>query len=101
MLELLTSLTVVYTLILVLVLAVTLITIVFYLWRIGSTLAQIGDGLKVVERQTEPLAEKLDQINGGLAAVSQGLSHSADELAATDALLATVAGESPADTAAA
>ena len=101
MLEVLTTLTVAYAIILVLVLAVTLITILFYLWRIGTTLSQISNGLKVVEQQTQPLAEKLDQINGGLVGVGQGLSGAASELSATDELLATLTGESTSNVAAA
>jgi hypothetical protein len=95
MIELLTVLTVAYAIILVLVLAATLITILYYLRKIGSTLGQIADGLQVVERQTAPLAEKIDAINGGLGAISTGLHGAAGHLAATDELLASVAGETP------
>ena len=101
MIGFLTTVTVAYALLLVVVLALTLITILYYLRRIGTTLGQIADGLMVVERQTVPLAEKIDAINGGLAAIGDGLGGAASELAATDGLLATVAGEAPAESRAA
>jgi hypothetical protein len=91
--ELLTILTVIYALILVIVLAATLITILYYLWRIGTTLGKIAGGLQQVETQTAPLAEKIDGINAGLGAVKAGLGTAAGHLAATDELLASVAGE--------
>ena len=93
MTELLTWLTVGYVVVLVLVLAATLIAILYYLRKIGGTLGQIAEGLSVVERQTAPLAEKIDAINGGLGAIGAGLAGAADELAGTDQLLASVAGE--------
>ncbi len=95
MIELLTVLTVAYALILVVVLAATLITIVFYLWKIGTTLGQIAGGLQTVERQTAPLAVQIDGLNAGLGAIGGGLGTAAGDLAATDELLATVAGETP------
>lgn len=93
MIGLLTVLTVVYALILVVVLAATLITILYYLRSIGSSLGKIAAGLTVVEHQTGPLAEKIDAINGGLAAIGTGLAGAAADLDATDTLLAAVAGE--------
>ena len=93
MIGLLTVLTVIYAVILVVVLAATLITILYYLRSIGTSLGKIADGLKVVERQTGPLAEKIDAINGGLLAIGTGLGGAASELAETDALLAAVVGE--------
>ena len=95
MIELLTILTAAYAVILVVVLAATLITILYYLRKIGDTLGQIAGGLQVVEQQTAPLGEKIDAINGGLAGIAAGLSGAAGHLAATDHLLATVAGELP------
>lgn len=93
MIGLLTVLTVAYAVILVVVLAATLITILYYLRKIGSTLGQIAGGLQVVERQTEPLAGQIGAINGGLTSISAGLSGAAEHLAATDELLAAVGGE--------
>jgi hypothetical protein len=96
MIQLLAILTVAYVIVLVLVLAATLITILYYLRKIGTTLGQIAAGLQVVESQTEPLADKIDGINGGLAAIASGLGVAAGHLGATDELLATVAGETTA-----
>jgi hypothetical protein len=98
--QLLTVLTIIYVIVLVLVLAATLITILYYLRKIGATLGQIAGGLQVVERQTAPLAEKIDGINGGLGAISANLGVAAGHLAATDELLASVAGATAATKAA-
>ena len=95
MIGLLTALTVIYAVILVVVLAVTLILILVHLRSIGNSLGQIAERLQVVERQTSPLAEKINAINGGLGVIKAGLETAAGHLAATDELLATVAGETP------
>jgi hypothetical protein len=88
--------TVVYALVLVVVLAVSLITILYYLWSIGTTLAKIGAGLGVVRQQTAPLGGHITAINGALESVRDGLSGALDDLAHTNAALGTVVGEPPA-----
>lgn len=93
MMAFLTAVTVVYALVLVVVLATSLITILYYLWSIGSTLARISAGLAVVRSQTQPLSGHVEAINGALGAVADGLSGARDDLAATDAALGELVGE--------
>ncbi|MBI4504724.1 MAG: hypothetical protein HY691_04255 [Chloroflexi bacterium] len=93
MIAFLTGLTVAYAIILILVLAVSLIAIAATLWRIGSSLAQIAQGVGLVERQTAPLAGHMAALNDGLAAVRATLHSATGHLAATDAQLAGVLGE--------
>lgn len=89
--QLLAWLTVIYAIVLVLALAVSLITIFVYLWKIGSALAQVKDGLIQARDNTAPLAGHLDFINGGLIGVGDGL-HSADgHLAGVNSNLQAVA----------
>lgn len=59
---LLTVLTLIYAAILVLVLAGTLIIILFYLWRIGSSLATTQKTLNAVAEATQPLETPLAQL---------------------------------------
>ena len=89
----LASVTVVYALVLVLVLAVSLITILYYLWSIGTTLGKIRQGLGIVAEQTAPLSGHIDAINGALGSVAAGLSGALDDLAATDTALGQLTGE--------
>jgi hypothetical protein len=67
--------------------------ILFYQRRIGESLAKLDDKKKVTERNTAPLAEKLDALNGGLDGVKAGLGGAAAHLVAVDAALAGLAGE--------
>jgi hypothetical protein len=92
----LTAVTLIYAIVLVLVLAVSLITILYYLWSIGTTLGKIRAGLEVVREQTAPLGGHVEAINGALGEVAGGLSGALDDLAATDAALGEVMGESSA-----
>ena len=92
----LASVTVVYALVLVLVLAVSLITILYYLWSIGTTLGKIRQGLGIVAEQTVPLSSHIDAINGALGSVAAGLSGALDDLAATDTALGQLTGEATA-----
>ena len=89
----LTIVTVAYAVILVLVLAVSLITIAVLLWRVGTTLGQIAGGLQVVRQQTAPLGQHVDALNGSLAAVSEGLQSAAGHLAAADERIGAAMGE--------
>ena len=97
MIQLLTVLTVAYALVLVVVLAATLITILYYLRSIGTTLGSIAGGLEVVEGHSAPLGDRIGAINSGLSAVGAGLAAAGRELAAADGLLASALGDSDAD----
>lgn len=81
MITLLAWVTVVYALVLVVVLAVSLIAILYYLWSIGTTLGKISAGLDVVRQQTRPLGGHIDAINGALSSVGAGLAGAFDDLA--------------------
>lgn len=83
-------LTGIYLAILVLVLAFAVGSVLFYLWRIGTTLRAIANGLSAVEGHTRPLGEKLGAANAGLGAIAGSLSSARDHLVATDAALATL-----------
>ena len=96
MIAVLTWVTVVYALVLVLVLAVSLIAVLYYLWSIGTTLGKIRAGLGVVRDQTAPLGGQVEAINGVLGVVAGDLSSARDDLLATDGALAQVMGEAPA-----
>ena len=89
--RLLTWLTVIYLVVLVLALAVSLITIFFYLWRIGSALAEVNRGLVQARENTAPLAGHLEFINGGLSGVRDGLQSVDVHLAGVDDSLNAVA----------
>jgi hypothetical protein len=93
----LTWATVIYAVILVLVLAASLITILYYLWSIGTTLGKIREGLGVVREQTAPLGGQIDAINGALGTVASDLSAARDDLLATDGALAGLLGEQAAE----
>ncbi len=89
--RLLTWLTVIYLVVLVLALAVSLITIFFYLWRIGSALAEVKAGLIQARENTAPLKGQLDIINGGLIGVSDGLQSVDGHIAGIDGSVHAVA----------
>jgi hypothetical protein len=89
----LTWVTVIYAIVLVLVLAVSLITILYYLWSIGTTLGKISAGLAAVRQQTTPLGGNIGAINGVLETVRDGLGGALDDLAATNAAMGTLVGE--------
>jgi hypothetical protein len=83
-------LTGIYLVILVLVLAVTLLSVAFYAWRIGTTLRQIAAGLAAVQGHTEPLNGYLAATNEGLGAIAGSLTSARDHLVATDGALAAL-----------
>ncbi len=89
--RLLTWLSVIYLVVLVLALAVSLITICFYLWRIGSALAEVKRALIQARENTAPLAGHLEFINGGLSGVADGLQSVDGHLAGVDDSLNAVA----------
>lgn len=71
--EILTWLTVIYLIVLVAVLAVGLILILVALRSVGSKLAQISAGLKVVDGHTAPLNAGVESLNNTLAGLAGGL----------------------------
>lgn len=85
--------TLIYALVLVLVLAVSLVTIFVHLWSIGTTLGKIRDGLLVVRDQTAPLGGHVEAINGALGTVATGFGGALDDLAAVDSALGGLLGE--------
>lgn len=88
----LTWLTIIYLVVLVLALAVSLITIFFYLWRIGTALAAVRDVLGQAEKNTAPLSGHLETINDGLTSVSEGLKAVDEHLFETNESLGITAG---------
>ena len=95
MITFLTWVTVIYALVLVVVLAVSLITILYYLWSIGTTLSKIAAGLTVVREQTAPLGGHVEGINGALITVAAGLSSALDDLGEVNSALGGLVGEPP------
>lgn len=89
--RILTWLTVIYLVVLVLALAVSLITIFVYLWRIGSALAAVKSALAEARDNTAPLAGHLEFINGGLSGVGNELESVDGHLAGVDDSLNAVA----------
>jgi hypothetical protein len=90
--------TVIYALVLVVVLAVSLIAIFYYLWNIGTTLGKISGGLGVVRQQTAPLNGQIEAINGALTAVGTGFGGVLDDLADVNTALGGLVGEPAAPT---
>jgi hypothetical protein len=93
MMAFLTWVTVIYALVLVVVLVVSLIAILYYLWSIGTTLGKIRAGLLLVRDQTAPLGGQVEAINGALGVVAGDLSAARDDLLTVDSALAQVMGE--------
>lgn len=85
--------TLIYALVLVVVLAVTLSLILYYLWSIGTTLGTIQGGLATVRDQTAPLGGHITAINGALSSVATGFSGALDDLAAVNTALGGLVGE--------
>ena len=81
-------LTGIYLAVLVVVLAIATVSVAFYAWRIGRTLAQVAAGLQAVEGHTAPLGGHLVAANEGLGAIAGSLSSARDHLVATDRGLA-------------
>jgi hypothetical protein len=92
MITFLTWVTVIYALVLVVVLAVSLIAIFYYLWSIGTTLGKIGAGLAIVRQQTQPLGGHIEAINGALSTVGSGLGEALDDLAEVNNVLGGLVG---------
>jgi hypothetical protein len=84
-LTLLDRLTIGYVVTLVIVLAASLITILWYLWRIATLMRQVKEALIEVERNTQPLEASLTPVNQSLEGVASALVRTRDHLAATEA----------------
>lgn len=93
MIEFLAWATLVYAVVLVVVLAVSLIAIFYYLWSIGTTLGKIGAGLGIVRQQTAPLGGYVAAINGALSTVSTGFGGALNDLADVNGALGGVLGD--------
>ncbi len=74
--------TTVYVVVLVLVLAVALLTILFYLRRIGGTFARIATLMRAVESATTDLNVQLGRVHQDLTAVAGALDRTAEHLGA-------------------
>ncbi len=85
-------LTGIYLAVLMLVLAVAVSSVTFYLWRTSVTLRKIADGLQAVQGHTAPLGGQIQAANDGLAAIARSLSSARDHLLATDSGLAVLTG---------
>jgi hypothetical protein len=85
--------TLVYVLVLVVVLAISLISILYFLWSIGTTLSKIGAGLGIVRDQTAPLGGHIEAINGALTSVGSGLGGALDDLLEVNGALGGLVGE--------
>ena len=73
MTELLLYLSLAVTTAVVLVLVVYLLAIIYALWGAGTNLKNLAGGLIAVRDNTDPLAEHMTTINGGLSALLRGL----------------------------
>ncbi|MEJ7848261.1 MAG: hypothetical protein WKF92_09255 [Pyrinomonadaceae bacterium] len=82
--EILTWLTIIYTIVLVLTLAVGLIAILYTLWNVAKKLAQIDAGLKQVEQNTAPLNAGVEKLNGSLGDLAGGLMVAESSFASAD-----------------
>ena len=82
MIETLALISLILVLVIVAVVAYHLIGIFFALKRGGDHLAKLADGLVAIRDNTAPLNEKIDNINGGLAALLPPLLATNSNLAA-------------------
>lgn len=73
MLTVLTWITIVLAVVYVLVLAATLLLVLFYLLRAARIAEQLATGLETVDRQTARVPEYLTTINGALGRLLTGL----------------------------
>jgi len=71
--QVLTWLTIAYTIVLVLTLAIGLLVILVTLMNVGTKLGQIAAGLKLVETQTAPLNPAMEKLNDSLGTLAGGL----------------------------
>jgi uncharacterized protein YoxC len=71
---LLTLLTLIYLAILVLALAVGLIAILYYLFRINTVLGEVASALTAVQHNSQPLENQLEQLKQTLAGTVHDLT---------------------------
>lgn len=82
--EVLKVLTWIYVAVLVLALAVSLIAILVYLWRIAGSLGKARAALEAVRDETAPLDEPLEQLQGASGGAAEELSKARESLARAD-----------------
>ncbi len=70
----------VYAVVVALVLAVSLVTILVYLRRVGDSFVRISRLMAVVEDVTRPLNEQLGQVNAALGRVASDLEATSGDL---------------------
>lgn len=73
MTQLLVVISLVVVLAVVLVVVGYLLGIIYYLWGSKNALAALAGGLVAVRDNTDPLADHIQAINGGLSTLLQGL----------------------------
>lgn len=73
MLTWLTWISIVLAAVYVLVLAVTLITVAFFVLRAAATAEKLAGGLEAVDSQTKKLPEYMKTINGAMGQLDSGL----------------------------
>jgi uncharacterized protein YoxC len=72
--QLLTVVTLIYVAILILALAVGLIAILYYLFRINTVLGEVEAALTAVQEQSHPLENHLEQLKQTLAGTAHDLA---------------------------
>ena len=91
MIKLLRTLTLVYTGVLVLAVAASLIAILVYLLRIAAALREVHDALATVKEKTEPLSGPLTLVRDTSAQAAEDLGKVYASLARADGHLGAVA----------
>jgi cell division protein FtsL len=79
---LLAILTLIYVAVLVLVLAVSLITILTYLYRINSVLGEAETALAAVQRHSKPLENQMEHLKESVSGAAHALTTAAEEFKA-------------------
>jgi|SRR5215212_9418145 septation ring formation regulator EzrA len=82
--ETLKNLSWIYAAVLVLALAVSLIAILVYLWRIASSLGKARAALEVVRDETALLSEPLEELRDASGGAAEELSRARESLARAD-----------------
>ncbi len=91
--RLLRTLTLIYTAVLVLVLAASLVAIWVYLRRIAHTLGKVHTALASVKDESEPLDQYLQRLHDVSASSAEELAKARASLARADERLDTLAGQ--------
>lgn len=87
---LLTTLTLIYAVVLVVALAASLIAILVYLRRIAAVLGEVHDLLAEVNRQADPLESHLHPLHGVAGGAAQEIESTKEKLAHADEQLTTL-----------